>query len=194
MPRSLFQNIRHIYAHKSPSRLRSCKEMRRGAFPSNTQKNAAPLFPRARQYIKLYQAAAARGVPGGMPAHRRHIDCYEDASIPLYLYLYLYLFLSPHSLPLPFILFSPFPFPYLFLAPVCFASTHSNRCALSVLDTFQKIFSKKLVVMLDITTMQCYTIDVTKIVTTIQIFWEVLHHEKGSHRMCGRQTGKVPRE
>ncbi len=191
MPRSLFQNIRHTYAQKSPSRLRSCEEMRRGAFPSNTQKNAALLFPRARQYIKLYiklyQAAAARGVPGGMPAHRRHIDRYEDASIPLYLYLYLYLylFLSSHSLPLSFILFSPFPF---------LASTHSNRCALSVLDTFQKIFSKKLVVMHDITTMQCYTIDVTKIVTTIQIFWEVLHHEKGSHRMCGRQTGKVPRE
>ena len=147
MPRSLFQNIRHTYAQKSPSRLRSCKGTRRGVSFKHAKKRIAPLPARPTIYKTVYKTVSSgccASVPGGMPAHRRHTDCYEDASIPLYLYLYLYLFLSSHSLPLPFILFSPFPFPYLFLAPASFASTHSNRCALSVLDTFQKIFQKSL--------------------------------------------------
>ncbi len=43
--------------------------------------------------------------------------------------------------------------------------------------------------MLDITTKRCYTIAVIKKITTN--FPEVLYHEKGSHRMCGWQTGKA---
>ena len=148
----------------------------------HAKKRRAPLSARSTIY-KTVSSGCCASVPGGMPAHRRHIDCYEDASIPLYLYLYLYfyLFLSSHSLPLPF------PRPCL----LCLPTATVVPCLFWIP---YKIFSKKFVVTLDITTMQCYTIDVTKIVTTIQIFWEVLHHEKGSHRMCGRQTGKVPRE
>ena len=43
--------------------------------------------------------------------------------------------------------------------------------------------------MLDITTKRCYTIVVIEKITTN--FPEVLYHEKGSHRMCGRQTRKA---